>query len=298
MDFWKWYISLFTSPDDKIILAAITTTLAVITFILNFVLKWLFKSDLVVNLLKYFVGVIWRNRIVTIIALLVISASNYFTDYRYLGAFLSVKFILFTLSILTGTLVTVSIISKSRRKLAPLNIAVYGCFSINKNEKFTIDISAEHLNQKMFQTLQYVVKNTFTYSNDLLSVYFVRNSKLIPILFGYNGLNNRIAQKIISQKHLATIHFTENVNTKTIHPSIQVDNIRISDSEPNERVIDLITSICAHTYLTKEQKIDCSLKIFLMQFCTSYMDILLDQKDYKTAHYALDDSVVVSTKEI
>ncbi|MBL7791200.1 MAG: hypothetical protein JNK77_02665 [Saprospiraceae bacterium] len=38
-DFWEWYLSLFSNPDDKIKLAAWAATIATFTFMLNFVLK-------------------------------------------------------------------------------------------------------------------------------------------------------------------------------------------------------------------------------------------------------------------
>lgn len=41
-NFWEWYLSLFSNPDDKIKLAAWATTIATATFILNFILKPIF----------------------------------------------------------------------------------------------------------------------------------------------------------------------------------------------------------------------------------------------------------------
>lgn len=41
-NFWKWYLSLFSNPDDKIKIAAWAATIATITFVLNFLMKPLF----------------------------------------------------------------------------------------------------------------------------------------------------------------------------------------------------------------------------------------------------------------
>lgn len=215
---------------------------------------------------------------------------NFLTNYNYLGYFSTYKFIL---TVILSNSIIVSMIALLRfflKKYEPINIALYGCFSVNKNNYLNIDIDSENLNEKIEKVTEKVTSNLFSYRNNLIKTNSINIPKFVPILLGHNGLNKFIKKRVTAKKHLATLHFIRNINNQNVSVILNYDKENLTNTNPVANLERLINSLSEDNNCNISKTIELSVKIYLLLFGQSLSDIIFNSKDYKTVHYILDDT--------
>lgn len=176
----------------------------------------------------------------------------------------SIRFIIITLTIVLLTITSISIFKVFFRKFKPINLAMYGCFSIKENEYMTIDIDSDLLNNVIERTVKDTTLNVFTYRKNLIAINLISIPKFIPILLGYNRLNNFIKRRVDLNKHSATLHFIRDINTQNVTAIINYDKQGLTNTEPIKNAEKLISNLSLDPNLNNIKSIELSVKIFLL----------------------------------
>lgn len=288
IEFWTWYKNLYLLGDDKTRLAAVSATLAAVTFIFNFILSKVFKNDIIKQMLLAFVFTIfeyWH------ISLLVIGGISIFNSQIYFfGNFLSVKFIsiaiigLFIFDIIIPTVVFVS------RFLKPHSISIYGCFTVKDNKQLIIDIGSEELNKAISDITHSVATKHYTFSNNFVQIAIREIPKFLPIILGFQGLNSRIKKNVASKKHLSSLHFIKNKEENRITAILNFDEDQLTNTEPVKNAEGFINRLTQTGNLNNLQTVEVGTKIYFLLFGIIHIDSLLDEKQYSIVHYILDSN--------
>jgi tetratricopeptide (TPR) repeat protein len=224
--------------------------------------------------------------------LLLIGVSLYFnfrTNYVYLGGNTSLKFNILNLILVLIIIPIVAFIKKFYKKYKPLNIAIYGCYSVKENEYLTIDIDSECLNDQIVGIIKDVSSNIFTYRTNIIKINNILIPKFIPILLGYNGFNKLIKKRVVSKKHLASLHFIRDINKQNVIAIINYNKDDLTNIEPIKNAEKLINNISLDLNLNSSKSIVLSLKIFGLLFGLTIIDLMIESKQLENAHYLLDD---------
>lgn len=214
---------------------------------------------------------------------------NYYTDCKYLDQFYSKTF---TITILITNVLIVPIISLLIvlfKKYEPVNIAFYGCYSVKENEYLTVDIDSENLNERIEKNKEKISSSFYSYKNDLIKTNIVNLPKFLPIILGAKGLNKLISKRILSKKHLASIHFIRDINKQSLSVVINYDNEILIHSSSIENLELLIQKLSLDTNIHNSKIVDLSIKIYMLFFGQSMIDFLIGLKKLSEVHYILDD---------
>lgn len=215
---------------------------------------------------------------------------NLQTDYMYLGQFISYRFVLTAILSVTTITTTISICKELFKKYEPINVALYGCFSVKENEYLTIDVDSENLNEKIEKITETVTSTLFSYRTNLIKTNNIIIPKFIPILLGHKGLNTFIKKRVAKEKHLATLHFLRDINKQNVSVIINYNKDRLTNTNPIANAERLINSLSADNDLNSSKTIELSVKIYLLLFGQSMTDVMLDDKNLSNVHYILDDT--------
>lgn len=215
---------------------------------------------------------------------------NFKTDYTYLGQFNSYKFILTVILSVSTLASAVALWKELFKKYEPINVALYGCFSVKENEYLTIDIDSENLNEKIEKVTETVTSTLFSYRTNLIKTNNIIIPKFIPILLGLNGLNTFIKKRVATKKHLATLHFIRDIDKQNVSVIINHDRDDLTNTNPLVNAERLINSLSADNNLNSSKTIELSVKIYLLLFGQSLTDLMLDVKELSNVHYILDDA--------
>ena len=219
-----------------------------------------------------------------------IAFANFKTNYLFLGHFTSYKFILI---VIFSVIIIVSIIALLRELLkvySPINIAIYGCFSVKENEYLTIDIDSESLNEKIESVTDEITSSFYSYRNKFIKTNNIILPKFIPIFLGNSGLNKFLRKRVAKTKHLATLHFIRDVNKQNILAIINYDKANLSNLDPISNAERLINNLSSDNDLNCSKIIELTVKVYLLLFGQSLTDLMLDAKKYKDIRYILDDT--------
>lgn len=215
---------------------------------------------------------------------------NFKTDYIYFGQFTSYKFIL-TLIISISIITTFFALWKELfKKYEPINIALYGCFSVKEKEFLTIDIDSENLNERIKKVTEKVNSNFFSYRNNIIKINNIIIPKFIPIILGHNGLNSFIKKRVVEKNHFATLHFIRKFNEQNISVILNYNKDDLTNSNPLEYAERLINRLSADNDLNSSKTIELCVKIYLLLFGQILNDLIFDDKDLSKVHYILDDT--------
>ncbi|MFZ4740908.1 MAG: hypothetical protein ACOYLE_07060 [Bacteroidales bacterium] len=248
------------------------------------------------ELTKFIFTSIFKNWYFTVIITGLFFYFNFKTDYTYFGQFTSYKFIL-TVIIIVSTVVTiVALLKEIYKNYKPINIALYGCFSVKENEYLTIDIDSENLNEKIKIVTEKVTDNLFSYRNNLIKTNNIIIPKFIPIVLGHNGLNKFIKRRVDAKKHLATLHFIKDINKQNVSVIINYDKDNLTNTNPIVNAEQLINNLSSDNDLNCSKTIELSVKIYLLLFGQSLTDLMLNGKDLSNIHYILDDTEKLITE--
>jgi hypothetical protein len=214
---------------------------------------------------------------------------NYNTDCKYLDQFYSKTFII---TLLIANLLIVPLISLSVvlfKKYESVNIAFYGCYSVKENEYLTIDIDSESLNERIENNIAKISSSFYSYKNDFIKTNIVNLPKFLPILLGAKGLNKLIRKKIISKKHLASIHFIRDINKQSLSVVINFDNETLIHPSALNNLELLLQNLSLDTNIHNSKIVDISIRIYMLFFGQSMMDFFISFKRLSDVHYILDD---------
>ncbi len=294
INFWNWYTELFTKGDGTI-LAATSATIAAATFILNFIIKQLFKSDIVVELLKSFVLLFFRF---WYIALIVISGLVIFNETAgLLGNYFSVRFVSILIVVLFIFDGIASLIQSRINNNKSPSITIYGCFSINDNKSITVDTTAEELNQKIKSVINSVSEH-YSYRSNFVEIHFKEFPKIVPLFLGYTKLNDKIKGSVYKGQNVSSLHFIRNKVESKLTVTIYYNEKNLANPDPIQAAEKFLNNLAFSSNLNNIQIVELSVKIYLFLFSLSHLDILLDRKEYDKVHYTLDscDKLVLEIK--
>jgi len=215
---------------------------------------------------------------------------NFYTKNVYLGENTSIRFILTTFVIVILIISCLGVFKILFKRFKPINIAIYGCYSIKENEYLTIDIDSESLNDIIEKTIKDATSNVFTYRKNLIKIIQVSIPKFIPILLGYKKFNDFVRKRVDLNNHLATLHFIRDINTQNVRAIINYGKQGLTNIEPIKNAEKLITNLSLDPNLNNIKSIELSVKIFLLLFGQSVIDFLIDNKEFDIAHNILDDT--------
>lgn len=178
-------------------------------------------------------------------------------------------------------------IPENTTKIEVMNVAVYGCFTINENKNPTIDATCDEINLVIQNSIKSTNSKVYSYKNAIL----LHQSQIPETLFSessYEKLNELIKQKIHDVAHLASIHFYNNVKENKLHAIVNYNDYVLNYSAPAETVQKLSNRILNLNDLTKNESINISLNLFYLAYSQVHLDMMLEEKDYKNLHYTLD----------
>jgi Txe/YoeB family toxin of Txe-Axe toxin-antitoxin module len=214
---------------------------------------------------------------------------NYYTDCIYLDQFYSKTFII-SIGISELLIVpTISLLIILFQKYKPINIAFYGSYSVKENEYLTIDIDSENLNERIEKLTLKISSSFYSFKNNFIKTNIINLPKFIPIILGARGLNKFILKRIQSNKHLASIHFIRDINKQSLSVVINFDKKTLIHSSSSDNFDLLIQSLSLDTNIHNSKIVDITIKIYMLFFGQSMMDILIDFKQFSEVHYILDD---------
>lgn len=259
------------------------------TFLLSVFLPKHFVT-LVRELTKFLFTSLFKYWYLTLLIVGIFFFFNFKTHYVYLGQFMSYKFVLTLFIALVIIIPTIALLRELFKKYEPTNIAFYGCFSVKENEYLTIDIDSENLNEKIEILTEKITSTFFTYRTKLIKTNNIIIPKFIPILIGKKNLNRFIKKRVNSKKHLATLHFIRGINKQSVSAVINYDKGNLANTNPLSNVERLINDLSTDIDLNSLKIIELSVKIYLLLFGQSLIDLMIHDRDYKNAHYVLDDT--------
>ncbi len=230
-----------------------TIIIGIGTFVLSVFLPKQLVS-LLRELIKYIFNSLIKYWYLSFSIIIVIFFINFKSDCVYFGEYTSIKFILIeTLSVLV-IVPSVAIFRELLKTYYPYSIAFYGCFSVKENEYVTIDIDSEDLNNKIEKIIEEVSSMIFSYRTKFLVISNISLPKFIPILLGHKGLNEFIKKRIVSKKHLCTMHFIRDINKQNIVAILNYDHDSFKDAtsfNTSEKLINNLSLVsCQYNYET------------------------------------------------
>jgi len=235
-----------------------------------------------ISLIKYWYLTLSISGLITFI--------NFKTNYLYLGQLSSYKFILIVILLVMIFVSIFALLRELLKKYDPINIAIYGCFSVKENEYLTIDIDSESLNEKIENEMEKITSSFYSYRNKFIKTNNVILPKFLPIFLGTSGLNKFLRKRVAKTKHLATLHFIRDVNKQNVLAIINYDRDNLSNIDPISNAERLINNLSADKDLSSSKIIELSVKVYLLLFGQSLTDLMLEGKKYKEIHYILDDT--------
>lgn len=247
-------------------------------------------ATLIRELLKFIFNSLLKYWYLTLTTFGLLFYLNFVTDFIYLGEFTSYKFILFTLLTTSIIVTSIALYRALFKKYRPFNIALYGCFSTRENEYLTIDIDSENLNDKIAKICEVVSSSVFSYRTKLIKINNISLPKFIPTLKGHRGFNEFIKKRVISKKHLASIHFIRDINKQNVVAIINYDKDIFKDAASINIVEKLINNLSLDQNISSIRTIEISVKIYLLMFGQSITDFMLDNKQYGNVQCILDDT--------
>lgn len=165
------------------------------TFLLSVFLPKHFVT-LIRELIKFLFTSLIKYWYLTLLIAGLIFFVNFKTDHTYLGQFTSFKFILTVIFSVTIIVSTFALFRELFKKYEPINIALYGCFSVKENEYLTIDIESESINEIIENVSEKITSTFFSYRTKLIKTNSIILPKFIPILLGNRGLNKLIKKRV------------------------------------------------------------------------------------------------------
>lgn len=178
-------------------------------------------------------------------------------------------------------------IQENPSKIEVMNVAVYGCYSINENKKPIIDTTCDEINLVIQNSVKSTNSKVYSYKNAIL----LHQAQIPETLFSessYEKLNELIKQKIHDVAHLASIHFYNNQKENKLHAIVNYNDYVLSYSAPAETVQKISNRILNLNSLTRNESINISLNLFYLAYSQVHLDMMLEEKDYKNLHYTLD----------
>jgi len=245
---------------------------------------------LVRELVKFTLASLIRFWYLTIVLVGLLAYFNFRTNYLYLGQLTSSKFILTAAAFVATIVFSIALLKEWFKNYKPINVALYGCFSILENEYLTIDIDSENLNEKIERVTEIVTSSLYSYRNNLIKTNNIVVPKLLPVLLGHNGFNKFIKKKVHTNRHLATLHFIRDNNKQNVSVVINYDRTNLTNTDPIVNAERLINSLASDNELNSSKTIELTVKIFLLLFGQSLTDLLVFSKNLSNAHYILDDT--------
>lgn len=268
---------------NEIILTALSTAILMI-----FLPKQI--QVLIREFVKFIIKSIFKYWYLVIMIIALCFLFNLLTKNKYLGENVSIRFALITAAIVLLIISSISIFRVLFTKFKPINLAMYGCYSIKENEYLTIDIDSDSLNNIIEKTIKDTTSNVFTYRRNLITINIVSIPKFIPILFGYKRFNDFIKKRVDLNKHSATLHFIRDINTQNVVAIMNYDKQGLTNTEPIKNAEKLIANLSLYPNLNNIKSIELSVKIFLLLFGQSVIDFLIENKEFDIAHNILDDT--------
>lgn len=259
------------------------------TFILSIFLPKHFIT-LIRELIKFIFISLIRYWYITAFITGLIFFINYKTDCKYLSQFYSITFLL---AVLISNIIIVPVIAlliQLFKTFKTFNIAYYGCFSVKENEYLTIDLDSENLNERFEKLHQNIIANHYCYKNGLIKTNIVKIPKFICILIGSKGINKFIQKRIVSKKHIASIHFIRDINKQNLTAIINFDKVNLVHTTPLDNAENLISSLSSDSNINNLKIIDISTKIYFLLFGQTMIDMMIDFKKFVEVHCVLDDS--------
>ncbi|MCD4664177.1 MAG: hypothetical protein K8R68_02830, partial [Bacteroidales bacterium] len=245
---------------------------------------------LVRELIRFIFNSFFKYWYLTVLILGLVFYINFLTDFVYLGEYTSLKFVLLTALFISISIPPIALFKILFKKYKPINIALYGCFSVKENEYLTTDFDSENLNEKIESICESVSPRVFSYRTNFLIINNISIPKFIPIILGYKRFNQFIKKRILSKKHLATIHFIRDINKQNLVSIINFDKNIIKNTESISTAEKLINNLSLDTNLNTIKSIELNVKIYLLMFGQSMTDFLLMKKQYDSVQCILDDT--------
>jgi len=259
------------------------------TFILSIFLPKHFIT-LIRELIKFIFISLIRYWYITAFITGLIFFINYKTDCKYLDQFYSTTFLLVILISNITIVPVIALLIQLFKTFKPFNIAYYGCFSVKENEYLTIDLDSENLNERFEKLHQNIIANHYCYKNGLIKTNIVKIPKFISILIGSKGINKFIQKRIVSKKHIASIHFIRDINKQNLTAIINFDKANLVHTTPLDNAENLISNLSSDSNINNLKIIDISTKIYFLLFGQTMIDMMIDFKKFVEVHSILDDS--------
>lgn len=274
----------------EIIIIAIATGFA--AFVVRALLPKKY-AILIREIIKFIISSLIKYWYLTIFLTGLILFLNYETKFTYLGTFSSYKFILiyiFFVSIIVGF---IALTRDFIRKFKPINIAIFGCFSVKENEYLTIDIDSENLNENIERINNKIITKLSSYRNGIINTNNIIIPKFITILLGYKGISRYIKNSVVSQKHLASLHFIKNVSNQKISVIINFDSEIITNNTLLNKGVEVIQNLSSDPFLNNSMIIELSIKIYFLLFGQTLTDLLLNNNELDNVQSNLDDAEIL-----
>lgn len=266
-----------------------TIIIGVGTFVLSVFLPKQLVS-LFRELIKFIFNSLIKYWYLSFSIIIVIFFINFKSDCVYFGDYTSLRFILIeTLSVLV-IVPSVAILRELLKTYYPNSIALYGCFSVKENEYVTIDIDSEDLNNKIEKIIEEVSSMIFSYRTKFLVISNISLPKFIPILLGHKGLNEFIKKRIVSKKHLCTMHFIRDINKQNVVAILNYDHDSFKDATSFNTSEKLINNLSLDPNLNSIKTIELSVKIYLLMFGQSITDGMFRSQQFSIVQSILDDT--------
>ncbi|RYJ44292.1 hypothetical protein [Flavobacterium beibuense] len=243
---------------------------------------------LIREVIKFMFFSVFRKWYILIILSIAIIYFNYLSG-KVLGDFYSVEFSVYLFLTNVIVIFIITLFQKLYRNYKPINIAFYGCFTIKENEYLTIDIDAENLNERIEKTIENISASFHTYKKHFIKPINIDLPKFIPIALGPRKLNRYIKNRVNAGKHLASIHFTRNINDQNLSIVVNYNKNSLVQTKALDNLEKLINDLALDKAVHSTKLIEISIKIYMLYFGQSIMDMFIDFKKFTDVHYMIDD---------
>lgn len=204
---------------------------------------------------------------------------------------LGTEFWLFYCIVIFIFVATVALILELKQKFKPLNLGIYGCYSVKESEYLTSDMDSEFLNQQIGDTVKSVGSRFYIYKRGYIRIHQVKLPKFIPILLGSQGLERFIRRRTNYRNHFATLYFIRNISNHKLSVFLNCSEENVTHAEATEKVTTLLNNLSSDVELSFGRMVQICTKIYLLVFGQIFIDFMLMAQKFKEVHYLLDDSI-------
>lgn len=226
----------------------------------------------------------WKfNSVLVLISILINFKTIIFDKFEKLLIIVFVFIFIYIFSII------INLISFYLKLTTNNSLIVYGCYSSKDKEYLFLDLDAELINDRIIKECEILKKKIFILNTKFINLAFIEFPKFIPILFGYRGTTKIFDRFILNKKHISSLYYIRDISDQKIITKLNYSESNFFNGELNSILDSLQNRISNENIDIKEISI-INLKLYVLVFGQSFLDIFLNAKNYQGANKILEDS--------